>query len=384
MTTTAPSYRHNHFVPEWYQRGFLLPGQGEHFVFDKDPDYWIEIPGHRRKKIIRRAVTRKGPIKFLRVKDLYTTNVFGLPNTEIERRLFGRIDTCGKRACELFCAWPNNAGPHGDNVPEEFGDPCERIVDLIEYLDAQKLRTPKGLAFLKLVLAKNGILAPTQNSLMDIMQRVRQYFATTWSEGLWELVSAEESATKFIFSDDPVTLYNCDCFPGAPQCQYPYDPHPYFVGTRTIFPLDRNNCLIIANIEHSKNPIRTNARKNRRNARSFDQTLITYLDIHKNRSLSEVDVATINYIIKSRAIRYIAAGQEDWLYPENVIGSVKWPELDLTLQHQGFAMKLSSQETMVTYEDESILTVTPYGERDLVPGWFVKSRRNKNKSCVSD
>ena len=190
-------------------------------------------------------------------------------------------------------------------------------------------------------------------------------------------MSADESPTKFILSDDPVTLYNCDLFPGASECAYPYDPHPYLIGTRTLFPLDQNNCLVISNIEHSKNPTRANARKQRRNARSFDDTLITYLDIHRDRSLSEVEVATINYVIKTRAVRYVAAGREEWLYPEHVIGAIKWPDLDRVLQHTGDPWKLAAEDTMIRYKDESLLTVTPYGERDFVPGWFVKSRRQK-------
>lgn len=118
---------------------------------------------------------------------------------------------------------------------------------------------------------------------MTLVQNIWKYYATTWSEGLWELVSAENSSVKFLLSDDPVTLYNCDLFPAAPECRYPHDPHPYLIGTRTVFVLDRNNCLIISNIEHAKDPTRARARKVRRNARSFDETLITYLDIHKER-----------------------------------------------------------------------------------------------------
>lgn len=165
MMSVTPLAQHNHFVPEWYQHGFLIPGQGEHLVLDKEPDYWIQIPGKGRKKISGRAVRRRGPTKFLRQKDLYTTNVFGLLNDEIERLLFGRIDRQGRRAAELFSLWLMGARPHveEDDLPAEFGDPCKRMLDLIEYLDAQKLRTPKGLALLKNLLAKNGILGPSQN-----------------------------------------------------------------------------------------------------------------------------------------------------------------------------------------------------------------------------
>src|SRR4051812_3345979 len=44
--------------------------------------------------------------------------------------------------------------------------------------------------------------------------------------------------------------------------------------------------------------------------------MFNFLEIQTRRSLSEEEVLKINCIIKRRAYRYIAAGQEDWLYPE--------------------------------------------------------------------
>jgi hypothetical protein len=84
--------------------------------------------------------------------------------------------------------------------------------------------------------------------------------------------------------------------------------------------------------------------------RAYDQTYITYLDIHKNRYLSDVEVATINYIIKLPSVRYVAGAQAEWLFPEKIIGSTRWPQLDRVLQHTGLAWKLATQETMVTQE----------------------------------
>ena len=57
-------------------------------------------------------------------------------NDEIERKLFGDIDTRGSRAVKAFAgtdiaAWHEHFGP------------------FFEYIDIQKLRTPKGLAWLR-------------------------------------------------------------------------------------------------------------------------------------------------------------------------------------------------------------------------------------------
>jgi hypothetical protein len=40
------------------------------------------------------------------------------------------------------------------------------------------------------------------------------------------------------------------------------------------------------------------------------------LDTQFGRELEEDEVLRINYILKRRATRYIAAAEEEWLYPE--------------------------------------------------------------------
>jgi hypothetical protein len=44
--------------------------------------------------------------------------------------------------------------------------------------------------------------------------------------------------------------------------------------------------------------------------------MFNFLEIQTRRPLSEQDVLKINCIIKRRAYRFIAAGREEWLYPE--------------------------------------------------------------------
>lgn len=61
------------------------------------------------------------------------------------------------------------------------------------YLDAQKLRTPKGLDWVK---SKYPELIQIQ--LMTEMQALRTIHCTLWAEGVRELVSAEKSDVKYI------------------------------------------------------------------------------------------------------------------------------------------------------------------------------------------
>ena len=85
------SHKH-HYVPEWYQRRFMLDGQKAYFRLDLFPEV-IKRPDGR---IIRKGeILNKGPGKFFYEIDLYTTNYFGHQNDDIERHLFGKIDTAG-------------------------------------------------------------------------------------------------------------------------------------------------------------------------------------------------------------------------------------------------------------------------------------------------
>ena len=370
-----PLTRNNHFVPVWYQQGFLSAGEGELFVFDKSADYTIHLPDGTKKKIQRRPISRKGPYKFLRLTDLYTTQYFGTPNDEIERKLFGAIDDRGAKAVAMFKKWPNTElFDFHTAIDRRHGNPNDHLVGLIDYLDAQKIRTPKGLTLLKTLAAKSGFIA-NQNTLMILMQQWRRFFCTMLAEGFWELVGANNSEHKFVYSDEPVTIYNCNHYPDSRMCQYPYDPHIFERGTRVIFPLDSNNCLIISHFEHANDPKRSRARQHRRNARAYDQTLLSYLDVHRTRELDTAQVATINQVIKKRAVRYVAAGSPDWLLPETIVGEPRWSEIDSALHYNGFARKLASGETILKYTDESVESYNEFGERQSIPGWFVKSER---------
>lgn len=80
-------------------------------------------------------------------------------------------------------------------------------------MDIQKLRTPKGLAWLRQQYPEIGRLGEmlpgvAQNQLMFEMQGIRMLNVTTWTTGVREIVSAERAGVKFILSDHPVTLYN--------------------------------------------------------------------------------------------------------------------------------------------------------------------------------
>lgn len=202
-------------------------------------------------------------------------------NDDIERFLFGKIDTCGASALRAV-------------VDGDLAKIHDSFQEFFEYLDAQKPRTPKGLDWIK---AEYPQLS--QLDLMLEMQQLRQMHTTMWLEAVREIASAEHSEVKFIITDHPVTIYHPDCPPESAHCVYPDDPDIAFVGSQTLFPLGPNNCLILTNLEYAKDPGRTQLLEPRQNARHFGRTITRIDSWIRVRNLQADDVTSTNRILKS-------------------------------------------------------------------------------------
>lgn len=100
-------------------------------------------------------------------------------NDEIEKRLFGAIDMEGAPAIRAF---------FGADVSEWH----EHFQTLFRFIDVQKLRTPKGLDWLK---AQYPQL--TQNQLMVEMQALQAMNCTIWADEVREIVSAGQRRSPF-------------------------------------------------------------------------------------------------------------------------------------------------------------------------------------------
>lgn len=62
----------------------------------------------------------------------------------------------------------------------------------------------------------------------------------------------------------------------------------------------------------------------RPNPNPFRSAIFKFTEIQTLRDLSEQEVREVNFIIKSRALRYIAAEKEEWLYPDRHISKSNW------------------------------------------------------------
>jgi len=356
ISKSAPQITHqNHYVPIWYQKGFIVAPSKSLQLLDLDPPR-IVLP-NGRSKLLRGIHLNRVPANCFVAEDLYTTRFGSVLNDEIERYLFGAIDRLGATAVRAFAS--------GDVIGIH-----ESFQNFFSYLDAQKVRTPKGLDWIK---SKYQQL--TQLGLMIEMQALRQMHCTMWVESVREIVSAENSDIKFIVTDHPVTIYNSAYPPESSACSYPDDPPIELNGSQTVFALDANHCLILTNLEYAKEPGNVAVKSPRTHARYGGHPTMTRTDAFiRTRKLSSQEVLGINRILKARAHRYIAASDKAWLEPDKLslepwehLGNILLPPSD-ELWHFGGEIYVGYKDGSTHYQDQ-------FGRTSSSHEYLAKNRR---------
>lgn len=348
--------RRNHYVPVWYQKRFLRGPRRTLQYLDLNPPR-IDLPGGRTT--IPKAVRLRPPKACFQERDLYTTRLGLTLNDEVEKILFGRIDATGAAAVRAFA--------DGDQPRIH-----ERFQGFFQYLNAQKLRTPKGLDSIKTRYSKL-----TQKDLMQEMQHLRHAHCTMWVECVREIVSAERSDVKFLVTDHPVTTYNRSYSPAASASVYPEDPPIHLIGTQTLFALDADHCLILTNLEYAKDPTGVNLLTPRLNARYHGQTLARTDAMIRARMLTSQEVAAINSLLKSRARRYLAAYDEEWLFPEDTTDTtpVAWEQIGKLLLPPRDMLLGFGGDIYIGYKDGSTGYQDAFGRTDISHKFLKKPLR---------
>jgi hypothetical protein len=301
-----PDFRHNHYVPRWYQERFLPADrkQRELYYLHKEPR---TVRDGRGRRITLPDVQRRTLRNCFAERDLYTLTFRDISSTDLERLFFGQIDREGRKAVDFWTSYDRTqyAG--------------EVLQPMLIYLSTQRLRTPKGLDWLaRQIDSRNPMRTLTA------VVRFQQVFGAIWSECIWHVADAAASPTKFIVSDHPVTLYNRDVSPAHRQSQGSGDPDVRLNGTHTIFPLSMERVLILTHRSWATNPYGSPT-KLRPNPQLERDAIFNQMEVQVGRELEEEEVRRINSIIKSRAYRFIAAAETDWLYPERHLPKkIKW------------------------------------------------------------
>ncbi|MCE5339609.1 MAG: DUF4238 domain-containing protein [Planctomycetaceae bacterium] len=336
--------KRNHYVPQWYQRRFIENGT-QYWCLDKNLTNTESKPYHNLPKY------------FFQQKHLYTIDLFGQKSDIVEKKLFGDIDIRGSKSIDKIAikeGW-------------ETIDGHQSWLDFMDFMNAQKLRTPKGLDWTKKYMVACGynLESLNNNIVLHTMQTIRHLYCSMWTEAIWEIVSADDSKTKFIISDNPVTFYNHSIKPDSDKWRYPDEPSLEMIGTQTIYPLSLNYCLILTHrqlaLNHQADPL-----QNRINARYYDdvnnKAIFNFLDIIHERSLIENDICIINYVLKQQAKSYIAGAKKEWLYPEKYINNSNWHEFYKIFLPPQNKVHISTGIFM-GHIDGSIEGFDPYGKR---------------------
>ena len=352
-------YRRNHYVPQWYQYRFLPQGylENKFYYLDLRPDVVVASGGHKYQ---RKSILRWGPPKCFNESDLYTTKFGNWESTEIEQKFFGKIDSAGRRAVEYFASFQH---------PSVDGDAFHAMV---LYMSIQKLRTPKGLHYLAKLTKLNN-----KNHVLLKLQELRRIFCALWTECIWSIVDASNSQNKFLLSDHPIIVYNKGCFPLSQWCKDFNDPDIWLTGTHTLFPLSSEKLLILTNLSWVRNPY-SDPLQSRPNSTLFRPAVFNFTQIQTGRMLSDIEVTEINYVIKQRAYRYIAAHREEWLYPERHMRTQHWDKLgDGYLFMPDPRSVTFSSEIVFGYEDKRSDWFDAYGRKPWQPDYNNKKEHEK-------
>ncbi len=352
-----PDYSRNHYIPKWYQYLFLPDDVREKkfFYLDLTPD----TVSNGKKRYKRKALLRWGPSKCFYERDLYTTKFGEWESTEIEEKFFGKVDNFAVAAVEY---WSNFKNPSADKKSFE---------NLLLYMSIQKIRTPKGLKYLA-----NLVKLSDKNMVLFKLQELQQLFCALWTECVWSIVDASQSETKFIISDHPVTVYNQGCFPRSKWCLGANDPGIWLNGTHTIFPLSINKALLLTNLSWIRNPY-SNPLTKRPHSELFRGAIFNFTSIQTGRILSEEEVVAINYIVKQRAYRYLAAAKEEWLYPEKKFNFRRWDEIGSSYILMPDPRSVSfSSEMFIGYENGRSVAFDEYGRRPWHHDYADKKRHD--------
>jgi hypothetical protein len=302
--SSEAAFRKNHYVPVWLQKRFLRgSGPNSFSRLDLNPDTYMDSLGNKK---IGNSIRVLGPEKMFREFDLYTTKFGSEFSTEIEEKFFGEIDRLAPETFDYF---------------EEFSHPKYKnhhFQNLLRTVSIQKLRTPKGLMALAEFQPANN-----WNELLFALQKLQNLYCAHWTEAVWAVVKSAPETPGFLLSDHPVTTYNQAFFPGSPLCAGHRDPEIWRNGTFTIVPLSRKTALIFTNVSWIRNP-HGDPKKLRPNPSPFRTAMFDWRGIQTGRTLTRTETLEINYIIKTRASRYVASYDENWLYPERELSSTHW------------------------------------------------------------
>ncbi|MGF6547159.1 YecA family protein [Paraburkholderia youngii] len=145
------------------------------------------------------------------------------------------------------------------------------------------------------------------------------------------------------------------------------------IGTQTVFVLDASTCLILTHLEYAQDPETPNLTVPRTHARYRGQSLVRTDAFIRKRKLSRDEVITINHLLKSRARRYVAAANKEWLYPERSFCG-EWKDIAQVLLPQHELWRFGG-EIYVGHADGSTQYQDAFGRTSGAHKYLQRERR---------
>jgi hypothetical protein len=91
----------------------------------------------------------------------------------------------------------------------------------------------------------------------------------------------------------------------------------------------------------------------------------------------------MNFIIKSRSLRYIAAAKEEWSYPDKHVSKSHWNTFgDGYLLMPDPRALVPGGDITIGYRDGTSRSFDPYGHRPWQPGFGQESSREKESGSL--
>ena len=161
MSDPQQSHAH-HYVPRWYQKRFLKPGQTNFSLLDLNPEE-IVIPGgkHRRREVLY----PRGPNVCFYQDDLYALRFGGKTTDAMEKWFFGLIDAQPVRV-DLRPASTMAETAHATLIPDEVEFIPDEKVEILDGKaeDSKQGDAPHGsidiMAVITKALESAGLMKP--------------------------------------------------------------------------------------------------------------------------------------------------------------------------------------------------------------------------------
>jgi hypothetical protein len=160
------------------------------------------------------------------------------------------------------------------------------------------------------------------------------------------------------------------------------DPDIRFHATHTIFPLSLEKILILTNLSWVRNPYQKEIAM-RPNPIFSRGAIMNFMGIQILRTLSKQEDREINFIIKARTRRFVAAGREEWLYPDRYVSKSEWRNYG-----HGYLLMPDPRdvhyggEIIMGFKDGSTTAFDAYGRRPWQQDFGKEEREELNSRAL--